>query len=38
MTDFTSEKLTGARFEDVYLTDARFHTVDLSTRASTWST
>ncbi|HEX2705828.1 MAG TPA: DinB family protein [Candidatus Lustribacter sp.] len=30
MTDFTSENLTGARFEDVYLTGARFHDVDLS--------
>jgi uncharacterized protein YjbI with pentapeptide repeats len=30
MTDFTSENLTGSRFEDVYLTDARFHDVDLT--------
>jgi uncharacterized protein YjbI with pentapeptide repeats len=30
VTDFTSENLTGSRFEDVYLTDARFHDVDLS--------
>jgi hypothetical protein len=30
MADFTSENLTGARFEDVYLTGARFHDVDLS--------
>jgi hypothetical protein len=28
--DFTSENLTGSRFEDVYLTGARFHDVDLS--------
>lgn len=25
VTDFASENLTGSRFEDVYLTDARFH-------------
>ena len=30
MADFTSENLTGSRFEDVYLTDARFHDVDLT--------
>ena len=30
MTDFTSEDLTGSRFEDVRLTDARFHDVDLT--------
>lgn len=30
MPDFTSENLTGSRFEDVYLTDARFHDVDLT--------
>jgi hypothetical protein len=30
MADFTSENLTGSRFEDVYLTGARFHDVDLS--------
>ena len=30
MADFTSENLTGSRFEDVHLTDARFHDVDLS--------
>jgi hypothetical protein len=30
VTDFTSENLTGSRFEDVYLTDARFHDVDLT--------
>ena len=30
MTDFSSENLTGSRFEDVYLTDARFHDVDLT--------
>ncbi len=30
MADFTSEDLTGSRFEDVYLTDARFHDVDLA--------
>jgi hypothetical protein len=30
VADFTSENLTGARFEDVHLTGARFHDVDLS--------
>jgi hypothetical protein len=30
MTDFTSENLAGARFEDVDLTGARFHDVDLT--------
>ena len=30
MTDFTSEDLAGAVFEDVYLTGARFHDVDLA--------
>ena len=30
MTDFTSENLTGSRFEDVYLNGARFHDVDLT--------
>jgi hypothetical protein len=30
VADFTSENLTGSRFEDVYLTDARFHDVDLT--------
>ena len=30
MPDFTSEDLTGSRFEDVFLTDARFHDVDLT--------
>jgi len=30
VTDFTSENLTGSRFEDVYLTGARFHDVDLT--------
>jgi uncharacterized protein YjbI with pentapeptide repeats len=30
VTDFTSEDLTGSRFEDVYLTGARFHDVDLT--------
>jgi uncharacterized protein YjbI with pentapeptide repeats len=30
VTDFTSEDLTGARFEDVYLTGSRFHDVDLT--------
>ena len=30
MTDFTSENLTGSRFEDVCLTGARFRDVDLS--------
>ena len=30
MADFTSEDLTGSRFEDVYLTGARFHDVDLT--------
>jgi DinB superfamily/Pentapeptide repeats (8 copies) len=30
VADFTSENLTGSRFEDVYLTGARFHDVDLS--------
>jgi hypothetical protein len=30
MADFTSENLTGSRFEDVYLTGARFHDVDLT--------
>src|SRR5689334_6092232 len=30
MADFTSENMTGSRFEDVYLTDARFHDVDLT--------
>ena len=30
MADFTSENLTGSRFEEVYLTGARFHDVDLS--------
>jgi uncharacterized protein YjbI with pentapeptide repeats len=30
VTDFTSENLTGSRFEEVYLTGARFHEVDLT--------
>jgi uncharacterized damage-inducible protein DinB len=30
VTDFTSENLAGARFEDVYLTGAQFHDVDLT--------
>ena len=30
MADFTSEHLTGSRFEDVFLTGARFHDVDLT--------
>ena len=30
VTDFTSQNLTGARFEDVYLTGARFRDVDLT--------
>jgi uncharacterized protein YjbI with pentapeptide repeats len=30
VNDFSSEDLTGSRFEDVYLTDARFHDVDLT--------
>jgi hypothetical protein len=30
VADFTSENLTGSRFEEVYLTGARFHDVDLS--------
>ena len=30
MTEFTSENLTGSRFEDVYLTGARFHDVDFT--------
>jgi hypothetical protein len=30
MTDFTSQNLTGSRFEDVYLTGSRFHDVDLT--------
>jgi uncharacterized protein YjbI with pentapeptide repeats len=30
MADFTSENLTGSRFEDVYLTDASFRDVDLT--------
>jgi DinB superfamily/Pentapeptide repeats (8 copies) len=30
VADFTSENLTGARFEEVYLTGARFHDVDLT--------
>jgi hypothetical protein len=30
VAEFTSEDLTGSRFEDVYLTDARFHDVDLT--------
>jgi hypothetical protein len=30
MTDFTSENLTGSRFEDVDLTNARFYKVDLA--------
>jgi uncharacterized protein YjbI with pentapeptide repeats len=30
VADFTSENLTGSRFEDVYLTGARFHDVDLT--------
>ena len=30
MADFTSENLTGPRFEDVYLTSARLHDVDLT--------
>ena len=29
-SDFTSEDLTGSRFEDVYLTGARFHDVGLT--------
>jgi len=29
VTEFTSENLTGSRFEDVYLTNARFRDVDL---------
>jgi hypothetical protein len=30
VADFTSEDLTGSRFEDVYLTGARFNDVDLT--------
>jgi uncharacterized protein YjbI with pentapeptide repeats len=30
VADFTSENLTGSRFEEVYLTGARFHQVDLT--------
>jgi uncharacterized protein YjbI with pentapeptide repeats len=30
VTEFTSENLTGSRFEDVYLTGARFHDVDFT--------
>jgi hypothetical protein len=30
VTDFTSEDLTGSRFDGVYLTDAQFHDVDLT--------
>ena len=30
MADFTRENLAGSRFEDVYLTNARFHNVDLT--------
>jgi hypothetical protein len=30
VTEFISQNLTGARFEDVHLTGARFHDVDLS--------
>ena len=30
MPDFTSENLTGSRFDDVYLTGAEFHDVDLT--------
>jgi hypothetical protein len=30
VTDFTSENLTGSRFEDVYLTGAQFHDVDFT--------
>jgi uncharacterized damage-inducible protein DinB len=30
MTDFISESLAGARFDDVYLTGAQFHDVDLT--------
>ncbi len=30
VTDFTHENLTGARFEDVYLTGADFRNVDLT--------
>jgi uncharacterized protein YjbI with pentapeptide repeats len=30
MANFTSENLTGSRFEDVYLTGARFHDVDFT--------
>jgi len=30
VADFTSEDLTGSRFEEVYLTGARFHEVDLT--------
>jgi len=30
VADFTSENLTGSRFEEVYLTGARFHDVDLT--------
>jgi len=30
MADFTHENLSGARFEDVYLTGADFHGVDLT--------
>jgi len=29
-TDVASQNLTGSRFEDLYLTDARFHDVDLT--------
>jgi len=28
--EFTGEDLTGARFDEVYLTSARFHDVDLT--------
>ena len=30
MTDFTHQNMSGARFEDVYLTGADFHDVDLT--------
>lgn len=30
MTDLTGEDMTGSVFEDVYLTRARFHDVDLA--------
>jgi len=37
VASFTGENLTGSRFEDVYLSDARFHDSTSPTRAFTWS-